>query len=361
MRNLIRTATGFLFAILAFAATPLPAAQFRITTWNLEWFPNGHAKEAPPAEQEKRVRAAADVLRTLNPDIILLQEVRDYDTAFRLGEAIKPGAYQVAICSAFKEPFQAGLGRQQVVILAKEPAQAAWAEPWKSMQGVDPPRGFAFAWFKIKGADIGVYCVHLKSNLIMRGDKAAEEKKNIRKREVAAQQILAHAQSVVARAMPMVQSIIVGGDFNTNTDEFAAETTFAKFEESGFSNCMDEIPRLLRVTHPGGHGYPDTTFDYLLARGATLGRPQITRSRASDHLPVTCDVTVGASSLTKDAATATGSTVTITRSTTITIPYGKSTLTPGMRLPVASREGATVLVRYMGGVYAVPLSATDLR
>ena len=43
--------------------------------------------------------------------------------------------------------------------------------PGNSMNGVDPPRGFAFAWFKIGNADVGVYSVHLKSNLIIRGDR----------------------------------------------------------------------------------------------------------------------------------------------------------------------------------------------
>jgi len=75
----------------------------------------------------------ADVLRPINPDIILLQEVRDYDACARLGEAIAPGIYHVAICSAFRDPFHSGLGRQQVVILSKYQAQAAWAEPWKSI------------------------------------------------------------------------------------------------------------------------------------------------------------------------------------------------------------------------------------
>jgi len=59
----------------------------------------------------------------------------------RLGEAIAPGMYHVAIYSAFKEPFQSGLGKQQVAILSKYQAQAAWAETWKSMNGIDPPRG----------------------------------------------------------------------------------------------------------------------------------------------------------------------------------------------------------------------------
>jgi hypothetical protein len=74
-----------------------------------------------------------------------------------------------------------------VAILGKEPAQAAWTEPWKSMEGMDPPRGrgFAFAWFKIGNKKIGVYSLHLKSNLIMHGNEEVETAKNIRKREVA--------------------------------------------------------------------------------------------------------------------------------------------------------------------------------
>ena len=161
-------------AFLALSITGYSGAQtVRCTTWNLEWFPNGSAKETPAAQQEQRIKEAADVLRPIDPDIILLQEVRDYDVCARLGEAIAPGVYHVAICSAFKEPFQRGLGKQQVAILSKYQAQAAWAEPWKSMNGVDPPRGFAFAWFKIGNENIGVYSVHLKSNLITHGDKEA--------------------------------------------------------------------------------------------------------------------------------------------------------------------------------------------
>jgi Endonuclease/Exonuclease/phosphatase family len=63
------------------------AQTVRCTTWNLEWFPNGSAKEAPAAQQDQRIKEAADVLRPINPDIVLLQEVRDYDVCARLGEA----------------------------------------------------------------------------------------------------------------------------------------------------------------------------------------------------------------------------------------------------------------------------------
>src|SRR5215471_13307974 len=179
-------------------------ATIRCTTWNLEWFPNGSAHDASPEEQNRRITSAATVLRPLHPDILLLQEVRDYDACSRLGTAIEPGAYHVEICSAFKEPFQSGLGRQQVAILSKFQAQAAWSEQWKSVEGIDPPRGFAFAWFKIGDADIGVYSVHLKSNLITYGDPVAEAAKNIRKREIAIDQLMTHVRDFIGAKMPAI-------------------------------------------------------------------------------------------------------------------------------------------------------------
>src|SRR4030095_7210180 len=182
-----RTLTAVFLALLITGASG--AQTIRCSTWNLQWFPNGSANEAPASQQEQRIKEAADVLRPINPDIVLLHEVRDYDVCARLGEAIAPDVYQVAICSAFKEPFQRGLGKQQVAILSKYQAQAVWAEPWKSMNGVDPLRGFAFAWFKVGNENIGVYSLHLKSNLITRGDPATETAKNIQKREVAATQL----------------------------------------------------------------------------------------------------------------------------------------------------------------------------
>jgi endonuclease/exonuclease/phosphatase family metal-dependent hydrolase len=141
-----RTFTVAAVAFFVLLITGYSGAQtFKCTTWNLQRFPNGSAHEAFTAQQDRRIKEAADVLRPINPDIVLLQEVRDYDVCARLAEAIAPKIYHVAICSAFKEPFQRGLGKQQVAILSKYQAQAAWAEPWKSMSGVDPPRGFAFA------------------------------------------------------------------------------------------------------------------------------------------------------------------------------------------------------------------------
>ena len=330
-------------------------ASVRVTTWNLEWFPNGSPKDALPEEQARRINGAAEVLRRLNPDVLLLQEVRDYDSCSRLAEAIAPKTYQVAICSAFKEPFQSGFGRQQVAILAKYPAQAAWAERWKSMEGIDPPRGFVFAWFKIGGSDLGVYSVHLKSNLIIRGNKKEAAAKNIRKREVAAHQLVEHLKSVVATAIPNIRGTIIGGDFNTNQDQsmFLSEKTFAILEAAGFQNSTAQLPLLQRVTHPSSGRYPNATFDYLWVKNGNAGAPRILNSPISDHYPLTCDIEIPAAAITPQFAT-------ITRPVTLQVPYGQIVLPPGTKLPIVSRTLDTVNVRYMDKIYPVAISATDL-
>jgi endonuclease/exonuclease/phosphatase family metal-dependent hydrolase len=365
----------FVVAWLAWAVSA-EAAPIRITTWNLEWFPNGTNKELPPAEQAKRVAAAADVLRPLNSDIILLQEVKDYAVCQQLAERIAPHTYQVAVVSAFREPFTPGLGKQQVAILAKEPAQAAWSETWKSMEGVDPPRGFAFAWFKIAGADVGVYAVHLKSNLIMKSDKVTEAHKNIRKREVAIDQLLNHIRDVIAPSMPAVKSFVIGGDFNTNLDqpEFAQEKTLVKLSTAGFRSAVEGTPLLQRITHPGSGPYPDATFDYLFAANLAPGHTQITASKASDHYPVTCDFSLGSGSYTKNtpapavtthtppapATTIAPQFVTLIQPVKIKIPYGETVLPRGLKLPLLSRNADTVTVTYLDGQQVIPITATDL-
>jgi hypothetical protein len=103
MKGKMKPATMLaIVAMLFCAAIPAISAEstnnIRITTWNLEWFPNGSAKEAYAEQQNQRIKEAADVLRPINPDIVLLQELRDYDACARLGEAIAPGIYHVAIC-----------------------------------------------------------------------------------------------------------------------------------------------------------------------------------------------------------------------------------------------------------------------
>jgi endonuclease/exonuclease/phosphatase family metal-dependent hydrolase len=281
MRALILR-NAVLLAVCCAFSTYASAGPIRITTWNLQWFPNGSPHEKSARAQAKCIGQAAQVIRDINPDILLLQEVKDYDACQRLADAIKPGSYKVAICSAFKQGR--GIGRQQVAILAKENAQAAWAESWVSVEKIDPPRGFAFAWFKIGGTDIGVYSVHLKSNLILSGDKDAEMATDIRKREIAARQLISHINGTVAKAMPMITSFVVGGDLNTNQDQnqFVAEKTQSTLIDAGFHSAFESVPQILRITHPGEGKYPDAKFNSADISIRQSGRTEAGKLRAAE-------------------------------------------------------------------------------
>src|SRR5438876_11844263 len=98
--------------------------------------------------------------------------------------------------------------------------------------------------FRMGNEDIGVYSVHLKSNLITHGDKEAETAKNIRKREVAIAQLLTHIHDVVGTTIPTIKGIVIGGDFNTNHDQamFAAERTLDSLADSGYQNGFEGLP-----------------------------------------------------------------------------------------------------------------------
>jgi endonuclease/exonuclease/phosphatase family metal-dependent hydrolase len=97
---------------------------------------------------------------------------------------------------------------------------------------------------------------------------------------------------VIGTVIPSVKGLIIGGDFNTNHDQamFAAERTLDSLTGAAYRSVFEGVPFEQRITHPGSHGFPDATFDYLFGKNVKMGKPIITQSNVSDHLPVTCDV-----------------------------------------------------------------------
>lgn len=225
---------------LHFHSACFAADTIRVTTWNLEWFPSGKPTKADPKLEEQRIQAAADIIEVLNPDVLLLQEVRDWETCEKLAKAVKSLRYKVAVVSAFKE--FGSVGWQQEAILAKTDAESAWSASWSTKGAVDPPRGYAFATFRFSGRLVGFYSIHLKSNLIRGGDVAKQAQTNILKRELAAEQLMAHVGEMQT-TFPTMKRLAVGGDFNTNSDQadFISERTLGIFSAA-------ELPRFLRLS-----------------------------------------------------------------------------------------------------------------
>jgi len=93
-------------------------------------------------------------------------------------------------------------------------------------------------------------------------------RQNIQKREVAVTQLVSHVHDVIETTMLAVKGILIGGDFNTNHDQemFAAEKTLDSLIGAGYQNGFEELPLSQPITHPGTHGFPDATFDYVFTR-----------------------------------------------------------------------------------------------
>src|SRR6266850_6301650 len=110
---------GSLFFVLGHAS----AETLRVTTWNLQ--------EARGSAATNGIEAAAKALKEIDPDVILLQQVRDWPMCLQLVEALKPAVYNVVVCSKFGQSASAGAGNGQAAILSKRKAYFSWSEAWR--------------------------------------------------------------------------------------------------------------------------------------------------------------------------------------------------------------------------------------
>ena len=170
-------------------------------------------------------------LTKINPDILLAQEIRDWDAFIDLCSAIPD--LQVAAVSHYRQGN--AIGKQQTAIASKLPVIAAWYDNWKPAED-QPPRGYTAAVVQIPGTEnlLLFYSLHLKSN---RAKGEEDTKSNYAQREESARQLLAHVEEMQGKAFKdRIVGVIVGGDFNTNHDGQFDDKTVEILAEAGFAN-----------------------------------------------------------------------------------------------------------------------------
>jgi endonuclease/exonuclease/phosphatase family metal-dependent hydrolase len=272
-------------AVLWLLTSQCLADQFRVVTWNLDWFP-GKSPASNPTQRVLHMSEARDALLTIHPDILCLQEVRDYESVQQLVGVLP--RFQVQVVSRFRERIGNILGIQQTAICGIVPAESAWSESWQRGRS-DPPRGFSFSAVRTKAGNyLLVYSVHFKSNLGSLAD-------DFTKREEAARQLLIH-ETEMEKAYSRVGkvAVVVGGDFNTTPDDprFRSEQTLLVLKQA-FSWCWENVPPANRVTIPGHGRYPDATFDGFFVKNCTINSIDVTDTRqTSDHRAVRMVITV---------------------------------------------------------------------
>ena len=229
----LRRLTVAVFCALLVILQDVTGDVVTIATWNLEWFPGGKPNSSQ-AERLVHMSAAKDALIDIRPDVLCLQEVRDWDSVAEL-VSILPN-FQTLVVSRFREMGSSGpLSIQQIAIASNRPAEAAWSESFKPSPAT-PPRGFSFAAIRHGKTLLLVYSVHFKSN---RGEATS----NIAKREEAARQLLTHVAEMESAYSGSAKIVtVIAGDFNTDPTDarFASEETFALLKREiclGLGKC----------------------------------------------------------------------------------------------------------------------------
>jgi endonuclease/exonuclease/phosphatase family metal-dependent hydrolase len=278
----------FLLA-LALAVVPvLPVSALTVVAWNLEWFP-GRSPQATPEAEAQQMAACREALQKLDPDIFIVEEVKNWQ-AFEDLVAAVPGL-RVNVVSAFRDGSSGEITRQQVGIASKLKVVSAWSEIWKPAF-TNVPRGFSFAALEdpASGELLMVYGLHLKSNRVKREQEVElGDRLNADMRNESVRQLLQHMKDMeITFAKRTVRGWLAGGDINTNHDEQFGDRVVELMVDAGFWNSWDGVPREQRLTWHGNGFHEPTTFDYLFTKG--LGSPRARllpqSEETSDHGPV---------------------------------------------------------------------------
>jgi endonuclease/exonuclease/phosphatase family metal-dependent hydrolase len=261
------------------------AGTFRVTTWNLE-------VPALADANDNRLEEAATALKQINPDVILLQQVRDWKLCDQLAQALKPAQYTVQVCSSFRDARTGALSKQQVAILSKAKAYFSWSEGWRPQGEATLPGGFAFAAFQVGQQRFGFFSVQAGA--------ASAEGRNADRRAGAAEapaasvgQLLEQVGSVNNWVANRVEAFVAGATFNTRAAGWreARDSTLRALEAADFGDAFQEASVAEVITVAGKAGQPGATADYIFTRPAgCAASPSALATAVSAHYPLTCDV-----------------------------------------------------------------------
>ena len=251
-----------LFALLG--SLPGFADTVRVTTWNLQ------SANSLVAASNVVVEAAA-VLKKLEPDVILLQEVRDWRMCAELLRALKPANYNLLVCSAFR-PVSAQTSTGQLAILSRHKAYFSWSAPWDATGQETLPGGFAFAAVTVGQQHVGFFNLQAESPGALRacGERVLQELNSVRKWEAN-----------------RVQTFVIGGTLEPARE--TAEVVRRLLQEAAFEDGCASLSPEQRNTVAKAPNRPPRVADYLLVdSGGIAIAPQV--NSAGERYPVTCEV-----------------------------------------------------------------------
>src|SRR5258706_894498 len=250
-------------------AARCPAETLRVTTLNLE---DMAGWSATSESAQRRINEAAQNLLKLHPDVILLEQVRDWQMCLQFAQALKPADYNVLVCSSFRDAASASPGQPQVAILSRRKAYMSWSEAWRG--NGDTPGGYVFGAIQTGKHRIGLFSLqmehqHRQGSGSNSASPSAQEK--------SIQQWLKAIDGCKKWVTNRVEGIVATGAFDPSLIDRGLLRTL---EEAGFSN------------------------PFLEATAEELARAQVDAPLAAnsrmppgiilDHWPVTCDLDLDA-------------------------------------------------------------------
>jgi Endonuclease/Exonuclease/phosphatase family len=287
-RRILVSCLGWMVALLPQLGGAGAPPGLRVTTWNLQPSPAVGATGWSPSFQQSLIQEAATNLSALKPDVILLQQVAHRQSCDQLAQGLLPQEYNVAVCSAFRDPETGALSRQQVAILTKAKPYLAWPVSWKNGRATPAlSGGWAFAAVRVAGQNVGFFSVQFGDGALAKSLVAPQQ------REESARQLIEQIATMGNWTTNRPESFFVGGNFNTTLDDptLRGESTLANLEALGFADSFTGVPMDQRITLPANSHRPGATVDYIFSKNAhAVGHPLISRPALMEHCAVTCDL-----------------------------------------------------------------------
>ena len=248
------------------------ADTLRVTSWNL-----GLGASNP--QTEARLEDAAGTLKMLHPDVILLQQVKDWKTCRALAELLKPLNYTVLVCSAFRGPSTNAEVEPQVAILATKHGYFTWAEAWIDPQThLGAQGGVVFAAIDDGSQRLGFF------NALIAGDQRASKQADL---------VLGQLDSIRRWETNRVQTFVVATSAGSLVQRpgRVVRASAEAFERAGLVDATEGMPTEARFTLSAASGRAVERGDCLFMGPAGFPtKPQILTVPGFTRPPLTCEI-----------------------------------------------------------------------
>lgn len=224
------------------------------------------------------IEAAAHTLQKIEPDVILLQGMQDWQMCSDLAQALKPADYNVVICSSLRRSASADADALEVGILAKQKAYFSWSEPWHSPEGVKVSGGYAFAALVIGERRIGFFSTDITQPHLP---------------ALCAQQLLDQIDAVRHWETNQAQTYLLGCTFNSSSNSAPPmrDKLFQFLGTGGLEDAFKYQPLARKSTVRRTSGAPRWIADFiLLDQTAFSSQVDVLTNSFSGHFPVVCKV-----------------------------------------------------------------------